>query len=109
MREGRFREEVLVRDSNSLPVYPGPASAACGSDEIHQLRASIATDLKFRAEHYRRLADMLFDEQLVSIVRDCACELEREARSIEYAVRDSSGRKSRSGERPSPGPPTILE
>jgi thiaminase len=73
----------MGREFDSPTVLPSAALAACAWDEIHELRASLATDLKTRAEHYRRLADMVFDENVVAAVRDCACELEREASAIE--------------------------
>jgi hypothetical protein len=78
----------MTREFNSLADHPGAALGPHASGEIHPLRASIATDLKWRAEHYRRLADMLFDERVVALVRACARELEKEASVIEHSERD---------------------
>jgi hypothetical protein len=87
---------------NSLPDHPGAAIGPSLSD-AGPLRASIASDLKWRAEHYRRLADMLFDERVVALVRDCACELEKEASVIERSAHDSL----RSRDQASPGFHTL--
>jgi len=87
-REGRFRGEVLMRRELSAKAALQRATlASFRGNEIHQLRAALATDMKTRAEHYRHLADMLSDNRVVNIVRDCACELEKEASSIEARER----------------------
>jgi len=77
------------KDFNDLAGHRDATITARAPSEIDPLRASLATDLKSRAEHYRRLADMLFDERVTAIVRDCATELEREARVIENTERHS--------------------
>ena len=73
----------MRRQVNDLSVCGGTGIGTCAWDEIHELRVSIATDLKARAGHYRRLSDMLFDPRIAAVVRECATELEREAGLIE--------------------------
>jgi len=79
----------MRRQVNDLSVYGGAGIGTCAWDEIHELRVSIAADLKARAEHYRRLSDMLFDPRIAAVVRQCATELEREADLIEDTERRS--------------------
>ncbi len=42
----------------------------------------LASDFRARAERYRRLAETLFDENVVAVVLSCARELEEHAEAI---------------------------
>jgi hypothetical protein len=51
--------------------------------EKQSFRAETAGDLRAKAARYRALAETLFDPRVVSVVHDCARELEEEAASVE--------------------------
>jgi hypothetical protein len=91
----------MGREFNSLTAYTDATVAVSPSDAIPPLRASIAIDLKARARHYRRLADMMFDARVAAIVEDCAGELEQHACAIEQSrgdsVRPNDARKGPAG------------
>jgi hypothetical protein len=51
--------------------------------EKPSFRAETAAELRAKAARYRALAETLFDPRVISVVYDCARELEDEAASVE--------------------------
>lgn len=62
-----------------------PSDRARSSYDTITEYTGLARDFRARAERYRRLAESLFDENIVAVVLACARELDQHADAISEA------------------------